>query len=47
MVNGSWKSDDGFQQIILVKDNEVFELGNSTKKCIRRALGKNENEFLS
>ena len=43
VINRSWQSDNGFQQIILVKDNKVFDLGNSTKKCIRRALCKSEN----
>jgi hypothetical protein len=43
-INRSWQSNNGFQQIILVKDNKPFDLGNSPKKRIRRALGKNQNK---
>ena len=44
IINRSWQSDNGFQQIILVKDNKVFDLGNSEKKRIRRALCKNKDK---
>ena len=44
IINRSWQSDNGFQQIILVKDNKVFDLGNSRKKRIRRALCKNKDK---
>ena len=43
-INRSWQSNNGFQQIILVKDNKVFNLGKSQKKRIRRALCKNESK---
>lgn len=44
IINRSWKSDNGFQQVILLKDHNVFNLGNSKKKAIRRALCKDENK---
>lgn len=44
VINRSWKSNNGFQQVILIKDHIVFNLGNSNKKDIRRALCKNENK---
>lgn len=43
-INRSWQSDNGFQQIILVKDNKPIEFRNSIKKCVRRALCKNEDK---
>jgi hypothetical protein len=43
-INRSWQSDTGFQQIILVKDNNPIKFKNSIKKCIRRALCKNKNK---
>lgn len=44
MINRSWKSNNGFQQVILLKDRTVFNLGNSKKKDIRRALCKDESK---
>jgi hypothetical protein len=43
VIDRSWQSDNGFQQIILVKDNTPVKFKGSTKKCIRRALCKNNN----
>lgn len=44
IINKSWKSDNGFQQILLVKNNIPVKFKGSVKKCFRRALGKNENK---
>lgn len=43
-INRTWQSDNGFQQIILVKDNKPIKFRNSIKKCIRRALCKKEDK---
>lgn len=43
IIDRSWQSDNGFQQIILVKDSIPIKFKKSTKKCIRRALCKNNN----
>lgn len=44
IINKSWKSNNGFQQIILVKDNKPIKFKNSIKKCFRRALCKKDGK---
>ena len=42
VTNKQWKSDNGFQQILLVKSNVPVKFKGSVKKCIRRALCKDK-----
>lgn len=44
VTNKQWKSDNGFQQILLVKNNVPIKFKGSIKKCIRRALCKDKNK---
>ena len=44
VTNKQWKSDNGFQQILLVKNNVPVKFKGSVKKCIRRALCKDKNK---
>lgn len=42
-INRFWQSDNGFQQLILVKNNRATKF-KDTKRRIRRALCKNQNK---
>ena len=44
IIDESWKSNTGFQQIVLVKNGKLEQLKPSIKKCIRRALCKNKDK---
>lgn len=44
VTNKQWKSNNGFQQILLVKNNVPVKFKGSVKKCIRRALCKDKNK---
>ena len=44
VINRSWKSNNGFQQIVLVKDDKPIKFKNSVKKCFRRALCKKDGK---
>jgi hypothetical protein len=44
VTNKLWKSDNGFQQILLVKNNVPVKFKGSVKTFIRRALCKDKNK---